>query len=148
MPTIHVDIFPTLLDIAAAERPPQPLDGTSLVPLLRDPTASLARDAIFQHFPGYLGMGKNRWRTTPVSLVQMGDWKLMEFLEDGRLELYNLRDDLSESRNLAESQPEKARELLARLRAWRAAVSAPMPKTNRSDETGGSRGRPNRRKAA
>jgi arylsulfatase A-like enzyme len=148
MPTIHVDIFPTLLDIAAAERPPQPLDGTSLVPLLRDPTARIDRDAIFQHFPGYLGMGKNRWRTTPVSLVQMGDWKLMEFLEDGRLELYNLRDDLSESRNLVESQPEKARELLARLRAWRAAVSAPIPKTNRSDETGGSRGRPNRRKAA
>ncbi len=44
---------------------------------------------------------KGQWRTTPVSLIQAGDWKLMEFLEDGRLELYNLREDLGETRNLA-----------------------------------------------
>jgi len=130
VPTIHVDIFPTILEIAAAPRPPQPLDGESLVPLLRDPRTRLQRDAIFQHFPGYLGAGPNAWRTTPVSLVQMGDWKLMEFLEDGRIELYNLRDDVSESRNLAESQPEKAREMLARLQAWRSAVGAAMPEKN------------------
>ena len=90
VPTIHVDIFPTFLEIAGAPKPRQVLDGESLVKLFRDPAAKLQRDAIFQHFPGYLGSGPGLWRTTPVSLIQVGDWKLMEFLEDGRLELYNL----------------------------------------------------------
>lgn len=132
VPTIHVDVFPTLLEIAAAPAPRQTLDGESLVPLLRDPAAGLRRDAIFQHFPGYLGMGSDRWRTTPVSLVHAGDWKLMEFLEDGRLELYNLREDLGETTNLAASMPAKAKELHDRLVAWRADVKAPMPEPNRS----------------
>ena len=150
VPTIHVDIFPTLLEIAAAPQPPQPLDGASLVTLVRNPGGRLDREAIFQHFPGYLGAGAGAWRTTPVSIVQAGDWKLMEFLEDGRLELYNLRDDVSESQNLVESQPGKARELLARLQAWRTAVAAPMPQKNAAaeDRSGRRPGRPKRRKAA
>ncbi|MCU0871288.1 MAG: sulfatase [Pirellulaceae bacterium] len=130
VPTIHVDIFPTFLELTDAPQPRQVLDGESLVKLFRDPSAKLQRDAIFQHFPGYLGAGKNAWRTTPVSLVQMGDWKLMEFLEDGRLELYNLRDDIGESKNLATEMPDKAKELHARLVAWRAEVNAPMPTKN------------------
>jgi arylsulfatase A-like enzyme len=130
VPIIHVDLFPTLLEIGAAPRPRQVLDGESLVKLFRDPAARLQRDAIFQHFPGYLGAGEGSWRTTPVSLIQTGDWKLMEFLEDGRLELYNLRDDIGESRNLAKEMPDKAKELHARLVAWRTAVKAPMPTKN------------------
>jgi len=130
VPTIHVDIFPTLLELAAAPKPRQMLDGESLVKLFRDPAATLRRDAIFQHFPGYLGAGTDAWRTTPVSLVQCGHWKLMEFFEDGRLELYNLRDDIGESRNLADEMPDKVRELHARLLAWRAEVKAPMPTKN------------------
>lgn len=131
VPTVHVDLLPTFAAIAGAALPSgQTLDGESLLPLVRDPRAGLARDAIFQHFPGYLGAGPGQWRTTPVSLVQAGDWKLMEFLEDGRLELYNLRDDIGESRNLAAELPEKTRALHARLVAWRAAVQAPMPAKN------------------
>ena len=130
VPTIHVDLYPTFLEIAAAPRPEQVLDGESLVPLLRDPAAQLQRDAIYQHFPGYLGAGPGFWRTTPVSLIQSGDWKLMEFLEDGRLELYNLRDDIGESKNLAQEMPDKTQDLHARLVAWRAAVKAPMPAKN------------------
>ena len=130
VPTIHVDLFPTFLELAAAPKPQQVLDGESLVKLFRDPAATLQRDAIFQHFPGYLGAGEDSWRTTPVSLIQVGDWKLMEFLEDGRLELYNLRNDIGESRNLAKEMPEKAKELRARLVAWRAEVKAPMPTRN------------------
>jgi len=131
VPTIHVDVFPTLLEIAAAPAPRQPLDGASLVGLFRDPSTTLGREAIFQHFPGYLGAGTGLWRTTPVSLVHAGDWKLMEFLEDGRLELYNLRDDVGETKNLADSMPAKAKELHGRLAAWRAEVKAPLPKPNR-----------------
>jgi len=130
VPTIHVDIFPTMLELAAAPTPRQVLDGESLVKLFRDPTAQLERDAIFEHFPGYLGAGADSWRTTPVSLVQMGDWKLMEFFEDGRLELYNLADDIGETKNLAKENPAKAKELHARLVAWRAEVKAPMPTKN------------------
>ena len=128
VPTAHVDVYPTFLELASAPRPPQTLDGVSLVPLLRDPAAKLPRDAIFQHFPGYLGAGGNTWRTTPVSLIHAGDWKLMEFLEDGRLELYNLRDDIGETKNLATALPDKARDLHARLTAWRAEILAPMPR--------------------
>lgn len=127
VPTIHVDIYPTMLELAGAEPPRHELDGESIVKLLRDPGATLRREAIYQHFPGYLGAGANTWRTTPVSLIQMGDWKLMEFLEDGRLELYHLRVDVGETNNLVTKQPDQAKEMHARLRAWRAAVHAPMP---------------------
>jgi arylsulfatase A-like enzyme len=130
VPTAHVDIFPTFLELAAAPKPRQVLDGESLVKLFRDPTAKLQRDAIFQHFPGYLGSGPGLWRTTPVSVIQAGDWKLMEYLEDGKLELYNLRDDIGETKNLAAEMPEKAKELHARLVAWRKEVNAPMPTKN------------------
>jgi hypothetical protein len=61
----------------------------------------------------------------------MGDWKLMEYLEDGKLELYNLRSDIGEAKNLAKEMPDKAKELHARLVAWRAEVKAPMPTLNK-----------------
>lgn len=127
VPTIHVDIYPTLLELGGAAKPKHELDGESLVPVWKSPTASLKRDAIFQHFPGYLGAGKEYWRTTPVTLVQQGDWKLLEFLEDGHLELYNLKEDIGESKNLAAEQPEKAKALHDRLVAWRESIHAPMP---------------------
>ncbi len=130
VPTIHVDIFPSFLEIAAAPKPQQVLDGESLTKLFKDPAAKLQRDAIYQHFPGYLGSGPGLWRSTPVSLIQVGDWKLMEFLEDGRLELYNLGDDIGETKNLAKDMPEKAKELHDRLVTWRAEVKAPMPSKN------------------
>jgi arylsulfatase A-like enzyme len=130
MPTIHVDLFPTFLEIAGASPPAQVLDSESLVSLWRDPAAKLKREAIFQHFPGYLGAGANDWRTTPVSLIQSGDWKLMEFLENGRLELYDLRNDVGETTNLAEREPAKAKELHGKLMAWRKAIDAPRPEKN------------------
>lgn len=134
VPAIHVDVFPTMLELAGAAKPRQTLDGESLVKLFRDPSAQLTRDAIFQHFPGYLGAGADSWRTTPVSLIQMGDWKLMEFLEDGRLELYNLKDDIGEKKNLAQAMPDKAKEMHARLVTWRKDVNAPMPRKNTPDQ--------------
>jgi arylsulfatase A-like enzyme len=130
-PTVHVDLFPTLLELSGAAKPRQALDGESLLPLMLGKSSTLKRDAIFQHFPGYLGSGNGLWRTTPVSLVQMGDWKLMEYLEDGRLELYNLKDDLGETKNLATANPDKAKELHERLIAWRKETKAPMPSPNK-----------------
>jgi arylsulfatase A-like enzyme len=131
VPTIHVDVFPTLAEIGKAPAPEgQPLDGESLAPLFRDPAARLKREAIYQHFPGYLGAGADTWRTTPVGLIQSGEWKLMEFFEDGRLELYNLKEDIGESKNLATEMPNKAKELHAKMIVWRESVKAPMPVKN------------------
>lgn len=131
VPTIHVDVYPTFAEIGKAALPSgQTLDGESLVPLLRNPAARLQREAIYQHFPGYLGAGENTWRTTPVGTIEVGDWKLMEFFEDGHLELYNLRDDLGEQKNLAADNPEKTKELHAKMIAWREAIKAPMPTRN------------------
>jgi arylsulfatase A-like enzyme len=131
VPTIHVDLFPTFAEIGKAALPEgQTLDGESLVPLFRDSAASLKREAIYQHFPGYLGAGEGTWRTTPVGLIEAGDWKLMEFFEDGRLELYNLKDDIGEQKNLATENPEKTKELHAKMIAWRKAIRAPMPAKN------------------
>lgn len=128
--TIHVDLPATFLEMAQAPAPDQPRDGESLVALLKDPSASLKRTAIFQHMPGYLGAGKDSWRTTPVGVIQEGDWKLMEFFEDGRLELYDLATDLGETKNLASTHPDKTAALHTKLKAWRQEVGAAMPTPN------------------
>lgn len=134
-PSIHVDLYPTMLEIAGAAAPENyPLDGESLVPLFKDPKAALQRTAIFQHFPGYLGAGENTWRTTPVGLIQQGDWKLMEYFEDGRLELYNLAEDIGEKNNLASAQPDKVKELQSQMIAWRKEIGAKMPTPNTPTE--------------
>jgi arylsulfatase A-like enzyme len=130
-PAIHVDMYPTLLEMCQVKvNDDYVLDGESLVRILKNPTDKLQREAIYQHFPGYLGAGKDNWRTTPVGIIQAGSWKLMEFFEDGRLELYNLESDLGESTNLAKTHPEKTAELHQKLIAWRKQVSAPMPTKN------------------
>lgn len=130
LPTIHVDLPATFIELSGAPAPAQQVDGESLVRLLKEPAVSLQRDAIYQHMPGYLGAGKDTWRSTPVGLIQSGDWKLMEFFEEGKLELYNLRDDLGESQNLATDQPDKAKELHEKMKAWRERIGAPMPVAN------------------
>jgi len=134
VPAIHVDVFPTFAELAGAKSPAnQALDGESLVALFRDSNAKLKRDAIYQHFPGYLGAGPGSWRTTPVGIIEIGDWKLMEFFEDGRLELYNLRDDIGETTNLAKKMPEKTKELHDRMLNWRQEIKAPMPTPNKGE---------------
>ncbi|WP_395749283.1 sulfatase [Prosthecobacter sp.] len=136
VPTVHVDLYQTFADIGKAALPEgQPLDGESLVPVFRDATAGLKREAIYQHFPGYLGAGEGTWRTTPVGLIEVGDWKLMEFFEDGRLELYNLKDDIGEQKNLAMEMPGRVKEMHAKMIAWREGIKAPMPAKNEEQKT-------------
>ncbi len=123
VPVSSVDFYPTLVDIAGDALPArQPLDGRSLRPLLEQ-RAALDRDAIYWHYPHY-------HHSTPAGAMRAGDWKLIEFFEDGRLELYNLVEDISESRNLAASMPARAAELREKLAAWRHGVNAAMPVTN------------------
>ena len=129
-PVIGTDLYPTILEMAGAVLPPgQPLDGVSLLPLLAEKAPPASR-ALFWHFPAYLeayrGMS-GPWRTTPAGAVRQGDYKLIEFFEDGRLELYNLRDDIGEQNDLADAMPAKRQELHALLQAWRRSVNAPVP---------------------
>ena len=106
------------------------LDGVSIAPLLRNAEAKLPRNAIHWHFPAYLQGYTARhghFRTTPAAATRMGDWKLIEFFEDGTLELYNTAEDLSETKNLAKKNPKKAQELHHAMLAWRKSVDAPVP---------------------
>lgn len=122
-PTTTSDLLPTFCEMAAAKLPAQPIDGTSLVSLLRDGQAALARDAIFFHYPHY-------HHSTPAGAIRMGDWKLIEFFADGRLELYNLATDIGETQNQAGLRPELAAALQKRLATWRGEVGARMPTVN------------------
>jgi len=127
-PIASIDIHPTFAALAGGKPPPgQVLDGADITPLLRGDAASFRRDALYWHFPGYLGAGANLWRTTPVSAIRRGEWKLLEFLEDGHLELYNLVTDVGQTNNLAAAKADLAKELHAKLQSWRAEVKAPMP---------------------
>jgi arylsulfatase A-like enzyme len=124
-PVTSPDFFPTLLESAALPpRPEQHEDGVSFMPLL-DGAARLERDAIFWHYPHYGNQGG-----TPGSSIRSGPFKLIEFFEDGRLELYNLADDISETRNLAASLPDVTARLHAQLRAWRESMEAKIPAPN------------------
>lgn len=130
VPVVGIDFYPTLLEIAGAKKPPtQVLDGVSIVPLLTE-SGDIRREAIYWHFPAYLeayDRRKGAWRTTPAGAVRCGDYKLIEFFEDGRIELYNLAKDIGETKDLAESMPDKANQLHAMLVAWRKKVNAPVP---------------------
>ena len=124
-PVISADFLPTFLEIVGLKPgPDQVMDGESLVPLLRR-SGRLKREALFWHYPHYHPGG-----ATPYGAIREGDWKLIEFSEDNHLELYDLKRDLGETRDLSNRRPEKARELLGKLRAWRQRVGAQMPSPN------------------
>ncbi len=129
-PVMGIDFYPTMLDMAGVSPPAgYILDGLSMVPLLRG-ASKLDRKAIFWHFPAYLEGNygwKKTWRTTPAGAVRARRWKLIEFFEDGRLELYDLENDPGETRNLARQLPAKTKELHQMLRDWRRALNAPVP---------------------
>jgi arylsulfatase A-like enzyme len=130
VPLAHIDIYPTFVNLAGGTpRPGYTLDGVSFAPVLRNPQATLAREAIYWHFPGYLEsyVHANGWRTSPVGAMHAGDFKLLEFFETGAVELYNVRDDIGETRNLAAQSPAKVEEMRAKLAAWRKQIAAPMP---------------------
>ncbi|NQU24264.1 MAG: sulfatase [Candidatus Nealsonbacteria bacterium] len=122
-PTTTADLLPTFCEAAGAKLPDQPIDGTSLMPLLSDPDARLARDAIYFHYPHY-------HHSRPAGAIRAGDLKLIEFFDGTPLELYNLKDDIAETTNLAEQEPAEARRLQKQLAVWRATVGARMPTPN------------------
>jgi len=118
-PVISTDFYPTLLDLAGLRaRPKQTLDGVSLVPLLKGGDR-LDRQALYWHYPHYSNQGG-----FPGGAVRIGDWKLLERFEDGRVHLYNLKEDIGEQRDLAEKDPERVAAMRKRLHAWYQEVDA------------------------
>lgn len=123
-PVSSPDFFPTLLEAAGAKpQPGQVLDGTSLVPLLKGGT--LPERALFWHYPHYGNQGG-----APASAVRRGDWKLIEWAEDNRAELFNLAQDLGEKNNLADKEPQRVAALRTELAAWQKQVGAKFPSPN------------------
>lgn len=114
-----VDYFPTIASIAGIDTPAQ--DGVDLVPLLRS-ESPLAERPLFWHYPHYGNQGGS-----PGSAVRLSDWKLLEFFEDGEVELYNLAEDVGEENEVGERYPEIRDRLLGILREWRDEVGARYP---------------------
>jgi arylsulfatase A-like enzyme len=94
------------------------------MPLLKQ-TGGLKRDAIYWHYPHY-----HKGGATPSGAVRKGNFKLIEYFEDGRLELFDLKADIGEENDLSKKLPKKAEELQKLLAAWRAEVDASMPTPN------------------
>jgi arylsulfatase A-like enzyme len=121
-PVITMDWTATLLELAGAQ-PLSAAQGVSLTPLLRG--RALPPRPIFWHYPHYHPGG-----ATPYSAVLDEGWRLVEFFEDDRAELYALGDDPMEQHDLAALQPQKTAELRAKLQAWRESVGAQLPTPN------------------
>ena len=122
VPVTSTDFYPTMLEMSGQPLvPKQHADGLSLMPLLKG-GKKLDREAIYWHFPHYHGS-----RSKPAGAVRAGDWKLIEFFEDDKLELYNLKDDIGERRDLAQEKLDKVTELHDMMKAWRVDVGAKMP---------------------
>jgi len=123
-PVCSPDYFATLMDVAGGKTTSK-IDGVSLRPLLEG-TGDLPERALCWHYPHYGNQGG-----APGAAIRRGDWKLIWWFEKPREpELYNLRDDLSETKNLAAQEPKCVKTMLAELQAWQKDVGAVMPTKN------------------
>lgn len=124
-PVSSVDFHPTILEIAhATGGGGRRVDGVSLMPLLRQ-SGTLERDALYWHYPHYSNAG-----SAPSGAIRKGNWKLLEFFEDGHVELYNLAVDAAEADDRAGVEPARARAMREELERWRDTVGAAMPSPN------------------
>ncbi len=125
-PITSPDLFPTLLELAGlpADRT-GPVDGVSFASVLLGRATALPERPLFWHYPHY-----SNQRGRPNSAVRLGRWKLIEWLEDGRVELFDVSQDLSEQHDVAAAQPATAADLRQRLHAWRESVGAKFPTPN------------------
>ncbi|MGM0530404.1 MAG: sulfatase [Bacteroidota bacterium] len=120
-PVSAVDLYPTILDLANLElRPEEHSDGVSLLPLLRGDSIPLR--PLIWHYPHYGNQGGD-----PVSIIRLGEWKLIHYYETGAEELYNLNDDIGEQSDLSEKNPELVADLHKQLFEYLESVNAKFP---------------------
>ncbi|MDX2032277.1 MAG: sulfatase [Blastocatellia bacterium] len=138
-PVHAIDLLPTLLELAGTAAPrEQIVDGVSLAPLFEG--RRLKTRALYWYAPLY----DIRWAALPASVIREGDYKLLwhygDYIspDDGRhayeigerVELYNLRDDMGEQRNLAHAEPRRTQAMLQKLRDWHRRMGAEIPQLN------------------
>ncbi len=132
IPVSNLDFYPTLLEVAGISKPTgKTLDGSSILPLLTG-VGTVQQRPLYWHFPIYLQTGNSEtqdilFRTRPGSAIRSGDWKLIQYFENNDIELYNLKEDISERNNLSETNKIKRDELLDMLDIWRIKTNAPVP---------------------
>lgn len=126
LPVCSIDFYPTLLEIAGVNVT-QNIDGISLVPALRG-SHDTSREALYWHYPHYSNQGG-----FPGGAIRMGDWKLVERYEDGRVHLYNLANDIGERTDLSAKQNRRVTRMRAKLHAWYEDVDAKFLQPKNAD---------------
>ena len=125
-PVISTDFYPTILGATGLpKRPLQHVDGVDLSSVLKG-RSRIDRQSLFWHYPHY----NQHPQSFPATVIRKGHWKLIEILDTGELELYNLALDVGEQNNLADVHSGLAQSLLAEMRAWRAEVNADPMRSN------------------
>lgn len=135
VPVTTADLLPTLLAVAGLEPPAVPLDGASLVGLfdgVPDGSSPLPSRPLYWHYPHKWGPDGPGY--DPFTSIRIDEWKLIHFYRDATWELYNLRDDLSESSDRIADEPEIASRLATQLHAWMQAVAAQTPRRRATGE--------------
>lgn len=123
-PVISVDFFPTILEMVGAENKIKGIDGKSFTRLVQG--EEMDRGPIYWHFPHY----SNHGMQSPGGAIRDGDYKLLEYFENGTVQLFNLKNDIGEQNDLSKIEVKKTKELTTKLRQWRKDVDAQMMKPN------------------
>jgi arylsulfatase A-like enzyme len=118
-PLMVMDYFPTFMELAGIDYQGQ-LDGQSVMPLFKSDVPALRDRPLFWHVA-------SRYKNGPCSVIRKGTHKLIQFLADGKIELYDLKNDPKESNNLALKNPDLSKQLLEELVQWRRANHVPLP---------------------
>ncbi|MGZ0170618.1 MAG: sulfatase/phosphatase domain-containing protein, partial [Planctomycetales bacterium] len=123
-PVISTDFFPTILEMTGVENTANDIDGKSFTRLVRG--EAMDRGPIYWHFPHY----SNHGMQSPGGAIRDGDYKLLEYFENGTVQLFNLVNDIGEQNDLSKIEAQKTKELTEKLRQWRKDVDAQMMKPN------------------
>jgi arylsulfatase A len=121
----NTDYFPTFLELLGMEKTYRNLDGKSMYATWMDGSKPFRRGPAYWHYPHFSNqMGR------PAGAIRDGDFKLVENYENGKIELFNLAEDVGEERDLSKTHPEKVKSMLASFRKWQQEVNANMPLPN------------------
>jgi len=123
-PISSTDFYPTILDLLSIKSDPIQKDGQTLSPILKNQTIDQPKN-LYWHFPHYHGSGNK-----PSAAIRSGNYKLIEWFEDGAIELYDLKNDIGEQENLVDRMPEKVADLKNKLQEWQKGIGALYPVSN------------------
>lgn len=123
-PVISTDFFPTILKMTGIANRNDDIDGKSITRLVRG--ANMDRGPIYWHFPHY----SNHGMQSPGGAIRDGDYKLLEYFENGTVQLFNLKNDIGEQNDLSKIEVQKTEDLKGKLQKWRIDVAAQMMKPN------------------